>query len=207
MADRPDHSGMFKSGRPSGSEIQAEVARLEEYLRPVVAASDLYLEGVEVRIAGSQRTLHVIVDLPEDQVGGVSLDLISEVSRSLSQALDADPEDTGRPYELEVSSPGVGRPLTTPRHWRRNLGRVVKVRVRQGEDVTGRVLSVEDDAVTVRPDLPAKKGMKPKQGEPVRIPFGNIRSGKVEIEFTHLDEELAAADKQAAPDELENEEA
>lgn len=204
MADRPDHSGMFKSGRPSGTDVQAEAARLEDYLRPVVAANDLYLEGVEIRIAGSQRTLHVIVDLPEDQVGGVSLDLISEVSRSLSEALDADPEDTGRPYELEVSSPGVGRPLTTPRHWRRNLGRMVKVRVRQGEDVTGRVLSVEDDAVTVRPDLPAKKGVKPKQGDPVRIPFANIRAGKVEIEFTHLDEELAAADKRG---ELENEEA
>jgi len=207
MADRPDHSGMFKSGRPSGTDIQAEAARLEEYLRPTVAASNLYLEGVEVRIAGSQRTLHVIVDLPEDQSGGVSLDLIAEVSRSLSKALDADPADTGRPYELEVSSPGVGRPLTEPRHWRRNLGRKVKVRLRQGDDVTGRVLSVTDDAVTLRPELPAKKGTKPKQGDPLRLSFDNIRSGKVEIEFTHLDEEPAAADEHAAAAELENEEA
>jgi ribosome maturation factor RimP len=207
MADRPGHSGMFKSGRPSGTDIQAEAARLVEYLRPAVAASNLYLEGVEIRIAGSQRTLHVIVDLPENQVGGVSLDLISEVSRTLSQALDADPEDTGRPYELEVSSPGVGRPLTEPRHWRRNLGRMVKVRLRQGDDVTGRVLSVEDEAVTVRPELPVKKGMKPKQGDPVRIPFGNIRSGKVEIEFSHLDDDLAAAEEHAATEDIENEEA
>ncbi|NKX49863.1 ribosome maturation factor RimP [Arthrobacter deserti] len=207
MADRPDHSGMFKSGRPTGADIQAEAARREEYLGPVVAASNLYLGGVDVRIAGSQRTVHVVVDLPEDQVGGVSLDLISDVSRSLSQALDADPEDSGRPYELEVSSPGVGRPLTEPRHWRRNLGRKVKVRILQGEDVTGRVLSVEDDAVTLRPEIPAKKGMKPKQGDPVRIPFGKIRSSKVEIEFAHLDDDPAAAGKQGAEDELENEEA
>jgi ribosome maturation factor RimP len=207
MADRPGHSGMFKSGRPSGTDIQAEAARLEEYLRPVVARSNLYLEGVQIRLAGSQRTVHVVVDLPEEQVGGVSLDLISEVSQNLSKALDADPEDTGRPYELEVSSPGLGRPLTEPRHWRRNLGRVVTVRQRQGDNVTGRVLAVEEDAVTVRPDLPAKKGMKPKQGDPVRIPFANIRSGKVEIEFTHLDEEPAAADEHAAAVDLDNEEA
>ncbi|WP_312856874.1 ribosome maturation factor RimP [Arthrobacter mobilis] len=198
---------MFKSGRPSGTDTQAEAARLEEYLGPTVAASNLYLEGVEVRVAGSQRTVHVIVDLPEDQTGGVSLDMISEVSRTLSKALDDDPEDSGRPYELEVSSPGVGRPLTAPRHWRRNLGRMVKVRVRQGEDVTGRVLAVDDDAVTVRPDLPARKGMKPKPGEPVRIPFGNIRSGKVEIEFSHLDDELAAAGEPGGTVDLENEEA
>ncbi|MFD1214698.1 ribosome maturation factor RimP [Arthrobacter sp. GCM10027362] len=198
---------MFKSGRQSGTDVQAEAARLAEYLAPTVAASNLYLEGVDIRIAGSQRTVHVTVDLPEDEAGGVSLDLISEVSRSLSQALDADPADTGRPYELEVSSPGLARPLTEPRHWRRNLGRMVRVRLRQGEDVTGRVLSVEEDAVTVRPDLPAKKGMKAKPGDPVRIPFGNIRSGKVEIEFTHLDEELAAAEERAATADLENEEA
>jgi ribosome maturation factor RimP len=204
MADRPDHTGVFQSGKPSGAQTQLEASRLKELLAPTVAASDLYLEDIEVRIAGTQRTVHVIVDLPEDQQGGVSLDKIAEVSQSLSAALDEDPHDEGAPYDLEVSSPGVSRPLTEPRHWRRNLGRKVSVKVLDGDNVTGRLLEVGDDSVTIRPDIPVKKGMKPKHGEPVQLAFANIRSGKVEIEFTHLDEDLAAAQMRG---ELEDEEA
>ena len=65
---------------------------------------------------------------------------------------------------------------------------MVKVNVLQGENVTGRVQSVDDDGVTLVPEIAVKKGMKPKQGEPVKLPFDRIRSGKVEIEFSHLEE-------------------
>ncbi|EMY32597.1 putative Bcr YhbC family protein [Arthrobacter crystallopoietes BAB-32] len=201
MADRPDRTGVFQSGNPSGSNAEAE--RLKELVAPAVAANDLYLEDVEVRTAGTHRTVHVIVDLPEDQVGGVGLDTIAELSQVLSKILDSDPHDSGHPYDLEVSSPGVGRPLTEPRHWRRNLGRLVRAKVREGDDVTGRLLEVRDDGVTLRPQLAAKKGVKPKEGEPVELAFGNIRSGKVEIEFTQLDDELATAEQRGG---LENEE-
>ncbi len=61
---------------------------------------------------------------------------------------------------------------------------MVKVNVIQGENVTGRIQSVDDAGVTVVPEIAVKKGMKPKQGEPVKIPFDRIRSGKVEIEFS-----------------------
>lgn len=65
---------------------------------------------------------------------------------------------------------------------------MVKVNVVQGENVMGRVQSVDDGGVTLVPEITVKKGMKPKQGEPVKIPFDRIRSGKVEIEFSRLDE-------------------
>ena len=65
---------------------------------------------------------------------------------------------------------------------------MVKVNVIQGENVTGRIQSVDDGGVTLVPEIAVKKGMKPKQGEPVKIPFDRIRSGKVEIEFSHLEE-------------------
>lgn len=165
-----------------------EAARLRGLLEPTVLANRLYLEDVSIHVAGSHRTVHVVVDLPQEETGGVSLDVIADISRALSTVLDNDPSGDSRPYDLEVSSPGVGRPLTEPRHWHRARGRMVTVKVIQGENITGRIKSVDDTGVTLIPELEAKKGMKPKQGDPVKLPFDKIRQGKVEIEFSHLDE-------------------
>jgi ribosome maturation factor RimP len=96
---------------------------LERLLEPVVRAVGLDLESVRVGRAGRRRLLRVVVDAD----GGVDLDNIALVSREASARLD----DTGAmgeaPYTLEVSSPGVDRPLTQPRHWRRAVGRLVRV--------------------------------------------------------------------------------
>ena len=177
-----------------------EESRLKALLEPAVLANRLYLEDVAIHVAGSHRTVHVVVDLPQEETGGVSLDAIADVSRGLSDILDNDPHDDGRPYDLEVSSPGVGRPLTEPRHWHRARGRMVKVNVIQGENLTGRIASVDEDAVTLIPEHEVKKGMKPKQGHPITIPFDRIRHGKVEIEFSHL-HEAGLADEHNGPSE------
>jgi len=96
---------------------------IERLLEPVVRAAGLDLESVRVGSAGRRRLLRVVVDAD----GGVDLDNIALVSREASARLD----DTGAmgeaPYTLEVSSPGVDRPLTQPRHWRRAVGRLVRV--------------------------------------------------------------------------------
>ena len=202
MAQRRDHSGVPTTGGTSGTDTSAEAARLNELLEPSVAAHELFLEDVEIRHAGSQRIIHVVVDLPEDQTGGVGLDAIAEVSQALSKTLDEDPRDDGRAYSLEVSSPGLSRPLTQLRHWRRNVGRLVKVKLVAGDDVAGRLLEVGEAGVTVRPEEAPKKGMKPRPGEPVHLDFTNIRSGKVEVEFAPVDDDTIAA----ADGELENEE-
>ncbi|MFH5880595.1 ribosome maturation factor RimP [Arthrobacter sp. NA-172] len=174
---------------PTRHEVRnPEESRLKALLEPAVLASRLYLEDVAIQVAGSHRVVHVVIDLPQEETGGVSLDVIADISRALSDILDNDPRADGRPYDLEVSSPGVGRPLTEPRHWHRARGRMVKVNVIQGENLTGRIQSVDDDGVTLVPEQAVKKGMKPKQGEPVKIPFDRIRQGKVEIEFSHLHE-------------------
>lgn len=207
MAQRRNQGGVPTTGGKSGTDTIAEAARLKELLEQAVASHGLFLEDVEIRVAGALRTVHVIVDLPEDQTGGVGLDAIAEVSQTLSKTLDEDPQDDGRPYSLEVSSPGLSRPLTQPRHWRRNVGRLVKVKLVAGEDFTGRVLDVGADGVTMRPEEAPKKGMKPRPGEPVQVEFANIRSGKVEVEFARLDEEEVLENPSAeANGELENEE-
>ncbi|WP_427016966.1 ribosome maturation factor RimP [Pseudarthrobacter sp. P1] len=182
---------MNKPERPSGAAKTAHTAeaqRLFELLNPTVEANRLFLEDVSVTVAGSHRTVAVVIDLPDTETGGVGLDAIGAISRELSDVLDNDPRDDGRPYDLEVSSPGISRPLTEPRHWRRSLGRMVKVNVMAGENVTGRVLEVDGDGVLLLPELEVKKGMKPKQGEPLRIGFDAIRRGTVEVEFSHLDD-------------------
>jgi ribosome maturation factor RimP len=180
----PDHTGTGKAD----AAHNPEAARLRALLEPSVQANRLYLEDVVI-IPGSHRVVHVVVDLPQEETGGVSLDVIADISKVLSDVLDNDPADDGRPYDLEVSSPGVGRPLTEPRHWHRAKGRMVKVNVVQGDNVMGRIKSVDDGGVTLVPEIAVKKGMKPKQGDPIKLPFDRIRNGKVEIEFSHLNED------------------
>jgi ribosome maturation factor RimP len=182
----PDHTGQAGAG---SAPAHPEADRLRALLEPSVLANRLYLEDVAINIAGSHRVVHVVVDLPQKETGGVSLDVIADISKVLSDVLDSDPASDSRPYDLEVSSPGVGRPLTEPRHWHRAKGRMVKINVIQGENLTGRIQAVDGAGITIVPEIAAKKGMKPKQGDPVKLPFDRIRNGKVEIEFSHLAED------------------
>ena len=88
--------------------------RIADVIRPVVAAAGMDLEAIRVSAAGRRRLLRVVVDSD----GGVSLDDAATISRQLSAALDEVAVMGDFPYTLEVSSPGVDRPLTDPRHWR-----------------------------------------------------------------------------------------
>ena len=102
------------------------VARLTGWIEPVVGAAGYDLEELVVTPAGRRSVVRVVVD----RDSGVTLDDIAEVSRAVSAVLDENDGDLGRaPYVLEVTSPGVDRPLTEPRHWRRNTGRLVTVPV------------------------------------------------------------------------------
>ncbi len=101
------------------------------------------LEAVELTPAGKRRVLRLAVD----RDGGVTLDDIAEAAREVSRAID-DAEAMGEtPYTLEVTSRGVDRPLTLPRHWRRNHDRLVKVTTTEGETLTGRIGDCDDDRV------------------------------------------------------------
>lgn len=112
----------------------AQTGELTELLQPVVEQAGLFLETVELSRAGRYSTLRVVVDLA-DGPGSLDLDQVSAVSEAISQALDeADPIKSQ--YTLEVTSPGAERELTTPRHYRRALGRQVELQLRQGEQTT-----------------------------------------------------------------------
>ena len=98
-----------------------EPADLARVLEPVIRAAGMDLESVRVSPAGRRRLLRLVVDAD----GGLGLDAIAAVSREVSACLDASAAMGEVPYTLEVSSPGVDRPLTEPRHWRRAQGRLV----------------------------------------------------------------------------------
>ena len=124
---KPPHAGPQR--RRGGGRGSDDESRIADVIRPVVAAAGMDLESVRVTAAGRRRLLRVVVDSDR----GVSLDDAAAVSRELSAALDTVAVMGDFPYTLEVSSPGVDRPLTDNRHWRRAVGRLVQVRCRFAE--------------------------------------------------------------------------
>lgn len=117
-----------------------QVDRVEDEVAPVVSGLGLDLEAVELSRSGSKRLLRVAVD--ED--GGVSIDRIAEATRALTAALDAGDAMGAQPYTLEVTSRGLDRPLTLARHWRRNVGRLVRVALHEGPSIKGRIDDVDE---------------------------------------------------------------
>lgn len=124
-------------------------SQIADLLRPVLAEFDLELETVEVIPAGKRRLLRVVVDGDGPNGSGPLLDDIAEASKALSAELDRTDVAGNSPYTLEVSSRGVSRPLVQPRHWRRNLGRLVEVTVDGGEVFTGRIVSTTPDTAVL----------------------------------------------------------
>jgi ribosome maturation factor RimP len=159
------------------------VARLTGWIEPVVGAAGYDLEELVVTPAGRRSVVRVVVD----RDSGVTLDDIAEVSRAVSAVLDDNDGDLGRaPYVLEVTSPGVDRPLTDPRHWRRNTGRLVTVAVGPAgatEQVTGRVTAVDGTGVTLAVDARGKPGAKKRPPTPRHVPWTHLGPGRVQVEF------------------------
>ena len=118
-------------------------------LTPVLARFGLELEAVEVIPAGKRRLVRVVVDGEGPAGRGPLLDDIAEASQACSAELDASDVGGNNAYTLEVSSRGVSRPLTLPRHWRRTLGRVVEVTTVGGDTIVGRIGSAGEDSVAL----------------------------------------------------------
>lgn len=167
------------AGRPNLAVLRD---RLTEVIAPVTDRAGFDLERVSVSRIGRRHSVQVIVD----RDGGVGLDAIAEVSRAVSEALDAadDAGTAGLPgeYVLEISSPGVDRPLTEPRHWRRNVGRLVTVRLASEGTVTGRITAATGEGVVLERE-PAGKA----DGRAIRtVPYGQLGPGRIQVELRHV---------------------
>ena len=141
---------------------------LENFLRPIVAQFGCDLEAADVSPAGRRRLLRVLVD----RDGGINLDDVADVTRAISKALDTNDVMGDGAYTLEVSSPGVDRPLTLPRHWRRNITRLVNVTLTAGEKLSGRIKTASDESADLDVD-----------GKVRKIAYGDVEKAKIQIEF------------------------
>ena len=157
-------------GSPGSTGPAAAAARDRVFaaLADPLDALGLDLEAVEVTPVGKRRLLRVAID----RDGGVTLDDVAAATREVSQALDDSDAMGESPYTLEVTSRGVDRPLTLPRHWRRNHDRLVTVTTTDGEKITGRIGESDDDGVTL--DV---------SGASRSLSYGDVAKALVQVEF------------------------
>ena len=180
--------------------------RVLALLEPVVSGAGYDLEDLTVSAAGKRSVVRVVVD--RDQ--GVTLDDIAEVSRAVSDVLDRNDDGMGRtPYVLEVTSPGVDRPLTQERHWRRNTGRLVAVAVAVGregavEQLTARVVEVDEDGVTLAVEAKGKPGARRRPPSRRHVPWPELGAGRVQVEFSGAGPAADDAAAGAQPDPAED---
>jgi ribosome maturation factor RimP len=201
---RPAHRSGGGRGRQAAEETRqpaapridlvAATSRVRAVIEPVVVTAGFDLEDVKLSRAGRRHVVRVLVDAD----GGISLDDVAVVSREISLALDTAEEAQGEvlagEYQLEVGSPGVDRPLTLPRHWRRNVSRLVAVTV-AGRSLTGRVTAAGETGVVLDTD-----------GTSTEIPYAELGPGRVQIEFKRLDEAVFPDEPDAGEPEDDDDE-
>ncbi|TFV83479.1 ribosome maturation factor RimP [Blastococcus sp. CT_GayMR16] len=194
---RPSLEEEAVSGSRGTHKPDPATARLAGWIEPVVGEAGYDLEELVVTPAGRRSVVRVVID--RDQ--GVTLDDIAEISRAVSEVLDANDDGMGRtPYVLEVTSPGVDRPLTDPRHWRRNLGRLVSVTV-GSDELTGRITAVEDSGVDLAVEARSKPGAKKRPPTPRHVPWAELGAGRVQVEFGRAEPDDASGERVPDDDE------
>ena len=142
---------------PLNEEISAAI-------RPAIEATGNYLEELTITSAGKVKILTVIVDSESH----LNLDQVTAVTKSISEIVEALPALGDTPFTLEVTSPGLYRPLTKPRHWRKNLNRLVKITMTSGALIEGRIVEVTESTAMVGSEI---------------VSFEDIKRATLEIEF------------------------
>jgi len=151
--------------------------QISELVTPAVSDLGFYLEDVHVATPGSHRIVTCIVDGDTS----LNLDQVTTVSRVISELLDEAAFMGETPFTLEVTSPGVDRPLTQPRHFAKNVDRLLKIIKLDGSDVTGRILSNTDTDVTLTVTVK-------KETVEQTVSLADIKRAVVEIEFNRKDD-------------------
>ena len=151
--------------------------QISELVTPAVSDQGFYLEDVHVATPGSHRIVTCIVDGD----ASLNLDQVTTVSRVISELLDEAAFMGETPFTLEVTSPGVDRPLTQPRHFAKNIDRLLKIVKLDGSEVTGRILSNTDHDVTLAVTVK-------KETLEQTVSLSEIKRAVVEIEFNRKDD-------------------
>ena len=141
--------------------------QISELVTPAVVGAGFYLEDVEILNAGRSRVITCIVDgdIP------LNLDQVTAVTREISDLLETLPALGDQPFTLEVTSPGIDRPLTQLRHWKKNHGRLVNLVLHDGKEVKGRIGDLAGDVIMI---------------DEKEISLDDIKSAMIEIEFKSI---------------------
>jgi ribosome maturation factor RimP len=157
---------------PSVAQAALE-QRLTELSESAAAGSDVEVAGVELRGGGKARLLRVYIDKP----GGVTHADCELVSRRLSELLDEADVIPGDSYTLEVSSPGIDRPLKKPRDFERVVGQKIRLKLRQpvaaGDRFEGKLLGMAEETITV----------EIATGDQVQVPLGYVERANLKFEW------------------------
>jgi ribosome maturation factor RimP len=133
-------------------------------ITPAIESLGFYIEDITITSAGKRSMLTVIVDGDTH----LSLDQVTVATKAISEIVENLPTLGNNPFTLEVTSPGLDRPLTKPRHWRKNQDRLIKIILNDGKEVTGRIKDSTESSVTVDEQV---------------INFADIKRATLEIEF------------------------
>jgi len=150
--------------------------QVSEFITPALHQAGYFLEDVNIVSPGQHRIVTVIVD----GATALNLDQVTVASKLVSELLDEATFLGDTPFTLEVTSPGVDRPLTLPRHFAKNVDRLLKVTRTDGQVITGRILSHSESGVTLTV-------IEKKETKEVSISFTDIKRAQVEIEFNRKD--------------------
>jgi ribosome maturation factor RimP len=144
-------------------------ANLTELLNPVVSRAGFVLEEVTVTPVGKRRLVSVVIDRENSNP---SLDEVTVVSKEISVILDTYSQMGEMPFTLEVTTPGVDRPLTLPRHWKKNIGRLVKITPKQGDKFIGRISEFSENQVKLE-----------LEKELLTVDLVDVSRAQIEVEF------------------------
>ena len=149
------------------------VCRLLEFIQPVIEKYQVDLVDLEVRGHSGSRVIQVFVD----QSNGVTIDTCARISRDFAEILDREDETLNlEKYRLEVSSPGIDRPLKTKKDFSRHIGKMVELKYKENMNVqklTGNIADVCDENLRMTVNE-----------QTVIIPMDQILSGKIQIQWT-----------------------
>lgn len=163
----------MSSSTPSTARDAARIESLIGGEGGALAELGVDVEAVEITPAGKRRVLRVALDAD----GGITLDDVAAATKLIDAAIEADGVMGEQPFTLEVTSRGVDRPLTLPRHWRRNAGRLVKAELADGSSLVGRIETSDESTVTLRVD-----------GAEQIVAQADVTKALVQIEFNRKDE-------------------
>ena len=140
---------------------------ISDAVTPALSALGFYLEDVTITSAGRRSMLTIIVDGDTH----LSLDQVTSATKAIGEIVESIQSLGETPFTLEVTSPGLDRPLTKPRHWRKNIDRLVKIVLLDGKEIKGRIKAASENSATV---------------DESEINFSDIKRASLEVEFKQV---------------------